>query len=106
MVVRWTDVAEERLGDIFDYYLDTAGHNVAMKIVADIVNSSDSLKIMPLIVSIEENLAGRKFVYHSLIVSRIFKIVYFIDEKAECVMIATIWDCRRNPSRLQKELLK
>jgi len=48
MVVRWTEVAEERLKNIF---------------------------------------------------------VYFVDEKLECVVIATIWDCRRNPLSLMEDVL-
>jgi len=106
MVVIWTKIAERRLRNIFDYYFDAAGHKVAVSIVADIINSSDLLETMPLMAPIEKDLVGHKFVYRSLIVSRIFKVVYFIDEKAECVVIATIWDCRCNPLTLQQEIQK
>jgi len=104
MVVRWTDLAEKRLRSVFDYYFDVAGYNVAAKIVENIINASDSLGIMPFMAPVDTNLLGRKFVYHSLVVGKIFKVVYFVDEKAECVMIATIWDCRRNPLRLSDEI--
>jgi len=104
MVVRWTGFAEDKLKQIFDYYLEEAGHNVAEKIITKIKSSSDLLEIMPLMAPIEEDLDKCKFVHRSLVVSRIFKVVYFIDETAECVVIATIWDCRRDPSKLQEEL--
>lgn len=104
MVVRWTDIAENRLRNVFDYYLDVAGYNVAAKIVSEIINSSDSLRMMPFMAPIEKNLTGRKFIYRSLIVNKMFKVVYFVDEKADCVVIATIWDCRRDPSKLQDDV--
>jgi len=104
MVVKWTELAEDKLKQIFDYYLDVAGYNVAQKIVAKIKNSSDLLEIMPVMAPIEKDLEKHKFVFRSLIVGKIFKIVYFIDDKAECVIIATIWDCRRDPEILQMDI--
>jgi plasmid stabilization system protein ParE len=105
MVVRWTDVAEERLKNIFDYYFEVAGYTIAASMVSEIKDSVDNLKYMPLMDSEEPYLSGRQFVYRSLVVKKIFKIVYFIDEKADNIVIATIWDCRRNPLKLQKEIL-
>ena len=105
MVVLWTEIAETRLKNIFDYYLDVAGYNVAEKIVIQIVDSTDILGIMPFMAPVEQELSERKFVYRSLVVKKIFKIVYFVDERAECVVISTIWDCRCNPLKLKKEIL-
>ena len=104
MVVRWTEFAEDKLKQIFDYYLDVAGYNVAAKIVAKIKNSSDLLKDTPFMAPIEPYLEEYKVVFRSLVVSKIFKVVYFVDEKVGCVVIATIWDCRRAPSKLQEEV--
>ena len=103
MVVRWTEFAENKLKEIFDYYFDVAGYNVAGKIVTKIKRSADSLGTMPFIAPIEENLEKSKFIHRSLVVNRTYKVVYFIDEEFECVVIATIWDCRRDPSKLQEE---
>jgi len=106
MVVRWTDIAEERLKNIFDYYLDIAGDNAAVKIISKIVDSADLLGTMPYMASEEKYLSGQKFVYRSLVVSKLFKIIYFVDEKLECVVISTIWDCRCDPLKLQEEIAK
>ncbi|MDR2887576.1 MAG: type II toxin-antitoxin system RelE/ParE family toxin [Bacteroidales bacterium] len=106
MVVRWSDVAMERMENIFNYYLNNTGHNTAAKIVAKIHKSASALADMPFMAPVEESLQGRTFTYRSLTVSRIFKVVYFIDEKAECVVVATIHDCRRNPAKLQDEIPK
>ena len=103
MVVKWSTVAEDRLKKVFDYYFDVAGHKVASKIVAKIIESADSLGTMPFKAPIEKYLPDCKFVYRSLIVSKIFKVVYFINEKEECIVIATIWDCRQNPVKLLDE---
>ena len=104
MVVRWTKIAEERLKNIFDYYLDVAGHKVAIKIVTKIVDSSDSLGVMPFMAPIDNDLIEGKEVYRSMTINRMFKIVYFVDEISECVVIFTIWDCRRNPLWLKKDV--
>ena len=104
MVVRWTELAEDRLEKIFQFYFDAAGHRVAQKTVSEIVNSADSLSFMPYKAPVEQSLTGRKFVYRSLTVNKIFKIVYFIDEQSSCVVISTIWDCRRNPFDLQRDI--
>ena len=58
---------------------------------------------MPHKAPVEQSLARQQIVYRSLAVNKIFKVIYFVDEQAECVVISTIWDCRRNPSDLQKE---
>jgi len=104
MVVRWTEFAENKLKQVFDYYLDVAGYVVAEKMVTKIKKSSELLEVMPLMAPVEEELQNYKFAYRSLVVGSIFKVVYFIDEPAECVVIATLWDCRQDPDKLQREI--
>ena len=40
--------------------------------------------------------------YRSLVVMRKYKVIYFIED--EIVHISAIWDCRRNPDTLIKEV--
>jgi len=105
MVVRWSVNAENKLKNIFDYYLYNASYKVATKIVTNIIDTADTLAMMPFMGAVEEDLTGCRFIYRSLIVSKIFKVVYFIDEKAEKLVIATVWDCCQNPSKMQNELM-
>jgi len=105
MVVIWTEFAENKLKQVFDYYNDVAGYNVAKKIVTKIKKSAELLEIMPLMAPIEVGLKKCKFKHRALVVNKIFKVVYFIDEKTECIVIATIWDCRRDPIKLQEDIL-
>jgi plasmid stabilization system protein ParE len=104
MEVKWTEFAECKLRSIFDYYLEVAEDKVAKNMISEIVNSADSLSLMPYKASKEESLPKCNFVYRSLTVMKIFKIVYFIDEQLNNIVISTIWDCRQNPYNLQKEL--
>ncbi len=104
MVVRWSAIAEERLKSVFDWYFDVGGHSVAVNIFTKIVNAVESLSTMPFKAPVEKELTGRAFIYRSLVVGKMFKVVYFVDEKAECIVVATIHDCRRNPARLQDDI--
>ena len=106
MVVRWSTVAEERLKNIFNYYFDVASQKVATRIVSEIIEACDSLELMPFKAPVEKDLAGCDLVYRSLVVKKIFKIIYHINLKTDSVLIATIWDCRRSPLLLKDEISK
>ena len=104
MVVYWSSIAENRLKGIFDYYFSVAGNRVALKLVTRISKSADLLGLMPYMAPVEKDLTGMAFVYRSLVVNKIFKVVYFVDEQSECVVVATVWDCRQNPEELKNEI--
>lgn len=106
MVVRWSAVARERLKHIFDHYLEVASHRVAARMAAKIWDAADSLGSMPLQAPILEDAAGRRFVYRSRVVSRLFRIVYFVDEQADSVVIATVRDCRQSRARLKEDVIR
>ena len=104
MVVEWTELATSRLRSVYDYYFYVAGRKVAQNIATNIVKSADSLSVMPQKAPVEQSLTGLRFTYRSLLVGKMFKVVYFVDEQADTIVISTIWDCRRNPADLQREV--
>lgn len=103
MVVKWTELVENRLRSVYNYYVYVAGKKVARNIITKIVKSADALCLMPQKAPIEQSLIGLQFTYRSLLVDKMFKVIFFVDEQVDAIVISTIWDCRRNPVDLQKE---
>jgi plasmid stabilization system protein ParE len=102
MVVEWTSKAEDRLRGIFNYYLDAAGQNTAKKIVFEIRDLAESLRLMPLMAPIEPLLADEAKAFRSLVINRRYKAIYFIER--ETVNIVDIWDCRQSPEKLSESV--
>lgn len=68
-----------------------------------ILSESEILQAFPCAGKIEEYLAGRDKQYRSLVVIKgDYKIIYHIDPLA--IHIIAIWDCRRNPKEMYKEI--
>jgi len=103
MVVYWSPNARGILKSIFDYYLDAAGRKVAKKITGNIRMAAHSLGAMPFMAPQEEELPTG---YRSLVVNKNFKVIYRVKETLGLVEIVSIFDCRQNPAKLRKSILK
>lgn len=102
MVIDWSDKAKKRLREIFYYYEKEASEHKALEIVQKITSSVTPLLEFPEMAAIEPLLKSRRKIYRSLVISKTYKVVYFIEN--EMVNIATIWDCRQSPKKLKKEI--
>lgn len=98
MQIEWTDEAKEQLGTVYSMYEDI-NLTVAVNIRQSIVLSVRQLVEFPLMGPVEPLLKRRKIKYRSLVVGRLFKIIYSIDN--ETIYIVGIWDCRQNPKKLK-----
>jgi plasmid stabilization system protein ParE len=96
--VFWTDSAINRLEDIFDYFKITAGDEIAHKIIDSIIDATIRLEMQPRIGQTEELLKNRRLEYRYLVEGN-YKIIYWIEEPF--VKIATVFDCRQNPVKMQ-----
>lgn len=105
MVVRWTEEADAKVDAICRFYANT-NPQVANEIFADILEGVEQLKLFPKSAPQESLLGNRSELFRSLLVRRIFKIVYFIDEVTKEIVIVTIFDCRQSPKKLKKEIKK
>ncbi|GHT42915.1 hypothetical protein AGMMS49965_15520 [Bacteroidia bacterium] len=103
MVINWTDRAKQHLRDIYDYYADVAGDNIAGKLAADISNAARPLATFPEMAAREPALIDYPQVFRSLIVRKRYKIIYFVEN--EIVHIVAVWDCRQNPDKLKGRVL-
>ena len=99
--VFWTHFAEEKLFDIFEYYKHKAGRRIAQKIVYGIVDESILLEKNPYLGQFEELLEDRFEEYRYLVYEN-YKIIYWIDNKNNMVVIAHVFDTRQNPIKLKK----
>ena len=95
MVIVWLPEARKHLKDIYLFYKTNRSQIAAMKVRKEIYSSVTHLKKFPLIDPLEIFSKATSKVYHSLVVNKYFKIVYFIGEKK--IHITAIFDCRQNP---------
>lgn len=97
----WSQFAEDKLYDIFQYYKFKAGIKVAKKIINEIVDKTIILEDNSKAGQIEELLIERKQEFRYL-VSGNYKIIYYINAETHKVIIANIFDSRQNPSKLEE----
>ncbi|MFC0426955.1 type II toxin-antitoxin system RelE/ParE family toxin [Chryseobacterium scophthalmum] len=97
----WTQFAEDKLYDIFQYYKFKAGIKIAKKIINEIVDKTLILEQNNKAGQIEELLIERKQDFRYL-VSGNYKIIYYINVKTNKVIIANVFDSRQNPLKLKE----
>lgn len=97
----WTQFAEDKLNDIFQYYKYKAGIKIAKKIINEIVDKTLILEQNNKSGQIEELLVGRKYEFRYL-VSGNYKIIYYINIEVDKIIIANVFDSRQNPLKLDK----
>lgn len=100
MVIRWSKQAIESLRNIFRFYQPQTGADTARRIVGEIRNETRYLLIFPEMGS-REIINGQPSDYR-YIVKHHCKLFYLI--YADHVLIAFVWDTRRNPQYLESLL--
>lgn len=100
--VFWSQFAENKLLDIFDYYKVKGGITVARKIVDKIVDSTINLDINSRMGAIEQLLTERNQEFKYLI-STNYKIIYYINIEAKRIVIANVFDARQDPEKIINE---
>lgn len=100
LTVYWTQLAEDKLADIFEYYKFKAGIRVAQTLINGLIDTSISLELNAYGGQKEELLSDRIQDFRYLVFKN-YKIIYWIDEYKNLVYIANIFDTRQNPKKLQ-----
>jgi len=97
MKVIWSDFASETLRDIYVYYKETAGKNIANRIKDTIFSSTKQLVKYPNSGQIEDNLTilGED---HRYLVEGNYKIVY--KPVKEGLLVTDIFDTRQDPKKI------
>jgi plasmid stabilization system protein ParE len=101
MEIEWQPEAIENVKKIYTFYL-SKDERVANKILVDINVSVERLAIFPRLAAKEPLLAECEVDFRSLVVRRLFKVVYYIDEQNDKIAIITVFDCRQDPQKLKE----
>ncbi|TPG42111.1 type II toxin-antitoxin system RelE/ParE family toxin [Flavobacterium pectinovorum] len=99
LTVYWTQLTQDKLEDIFEYYKFKAGIKVAQTLVNGIIDSSLSLEINAYSGQKEVLLSTRAEDFRYLVFKN-YKIIYWIDEARQLVYVSNIFDTRQNPQKL------
>jgi len=101
LIVYWTQIAEDKLDDIFYYYKLKVSLNVAQNLVNGIVDTTIDLNKNPQIGQREVLLKDRFQEFRYLIYKN-YKIIYWINENKNRIEIVNVFDCRQNPIMIER----
>ncbi len=96
LAIFWTQFAEDKLTDIFEYHNYNVGVKVAQNLVTEIIEESLKLSRNPYIGQKEELLMERAQEYRYLVVKS-YKIIYWVDLPNQRILVANVFDTRQNP---------
>ncbi|MFR9165041.1 MAG: type II toxin-antitoxin system RelE/ParE family toxin [Dysgonomonas sp.] len=102
MVIIWLPEAREHLKDIYQFYKSNRSVNAAVKVREELYKAVAPLKEHPKMAPVEIFSTKTTEKYHSLVVGKYFKIVYYISD--EKIYISAIFDCRQNPKTNENKL--
>ena len=97
--IEWSEKSERQLKEIFDYYSLEASPRIARKIINGILDKVSILESNPSAGPKEELLCDYPEEFRYLVESN-YKIIYW--KKENLVTIASVFDCRKNPAKIQK----
>lgn len=98
--VLWTETALLHLKIVYDYYSLKANRSIAQKLIQKIIKASIILENNPQAGKKEELLKDRKEEFR-FIVSKNYKILYWIDFNQQSVFISMVFDTRQNPEKIR-----
>jgi plasmid stabilization system protein ParE len=101
LTVYWTRFAENKLDDIFKYYVAKASTQIARKLIFGIIDKTIGLDKNPQIGQKEELLSGRPQNFRYLVYKN-YKIVYWINKNKKRIDIVNVFDTRQNPVKIKK----
>ena len=99
LTVYWTQFAEDKLEDVFSYYIEKASEKIALSLVDGIIDKSLELEKNPLIGQKEILLSDRIQEFRYLVYKN-YKIIYWVNEANQRVEIVNLFDCRQNPLKM------
>ncbi|MBC8600500.1 type II toxin-antitoxin system RelE/ParE family toxin [Parabacteroides acidifaciens] len=98
MQIIWTEQARQQVKSAMDYCKATFGTRILIRFSGQLKADIVRLGKNPFMGLVEPLLEGRNKVYRSLVIHKLYKLVYYVDE--ETIYIADLWDVRRDPDRL------
>ncbi|MBR4677251.1 MAG: type II toxin-antitoxin system RelE/ParE family toxin [Bacteroidales bacterium] len=99
MKIIWSEQAMEAVADTAGYILDNFGKNASQKFIRKIKKAATLLLCNPHTGKIESGLDDVAATYRGLLVTKINKLIYRLDEDGN-IYVSVFWDCRRDPETL------
>ena len=100
MKVDINDSVLEQVDNVACYIETEFGEKSRDKFMKEYYHTKDLLAINPYIGPIEPSLAHLPIEFHSIVVAKKNKIIYYVVADDDIVKIVDFWDCRRNPKTL------
>jgi plasmid stabilization system protein ParE len=97
--VFWSRTATKKLKEIFEYYSQVADSKVASEILSEIIKSTGNLELTPMMGAQELSLQNRNQEFRYLVTGN-YKVIYFISVLKKRIVIATVFDTRQDPQKL------
>ena len=102
MIVKWSNIALEKWSKIADYIFDEFGFIALQEYEEQTLQWEAAISNNPSIGAIEPLLQNRARSYRYVIIRHQTKLVYFVDN--DTIVIANVWDTRREPKSQVKEI--
>ncbi|WP_455591435.1 type II toxin-antitoxin system RelE/ParE family toxin [Bacteroides sp.] len=104
MNYQWHRQAEKELIQMAEYCVKEFGKKVADDFLNNIDRQVHLIVAFPEMGKVEPLLEGRQREYRSLVIHELFKLVYYINERKQRIVIADLWDTRREPATLSRRI--
>ncbi|MDO9257668.1 MAG: type II toxin-antitoxin system RelE/ParE family toxin [Bacteroidales bacterium] len=101
LTVYWTEFAEDKLEDVFSYFIEKVSLRFAQQLVDEIIDRSLELATNPLMGQKEILLADRIQDFRYLVYKN-YKIIYWLNIKRNRIEIVNLFDCRQNPQKMNE----
>ena len=102
MQVKWDKRALKRLDKATEYGLYKFGEITSIRFYQKIHSYDSLLAEHPRLGKVEPLLIGRRFEYRSLVVHEFFKLIYYINEVKDRIVVADLWDVRKEPRSMKE----
>ena len=104
MKLIWERIAKEQLKEVAKYIRVDFGVKREKIFQQEISHATRMLLLNPYMGALDPLFSERTIAYRSILVNRLNKMVYYVDDN-EIIHISAFWDCRRNPET-QAKLVK
>lgn len=104
MTHQWNRQAEDELLRAVAYCAAEFGKTVAEDFLDDLDRQIVLLTTSPKLGKREPLLSERSCEYRSLVIHKLFKLVYYINDRKQRIVIADLWDVRREPEKLVRRI--
>lgn len=96
----WSEFAENRLDEIFEYYNENASNRVARNLIQNLINEPNRLVNSPFIGQVEALIEKRET--YRYLIYKSYKIIYSVDEKKGLIKVADVFDTRQDPNKIEE----